>query len=171
MYDFLKNATSPKVIGEASKLIGTKEIVGAKHNPVILDWADDLGLRKIYTNDEIPWCGLFVAFVVKKAGFEVVDKPLWALSWSNWGDAVTTPMFGDILTFKRNGGGHVGFYVGEDDKCYHVLGGNQSNAVNVMRLEKTRLHKARRCKWKIAQPEAVKVVKLSPKGVISTNEA
>lgn len=171
MYDFLKNATSPKVIAEASKLIGTKEIVGAKHNPVILGWADDLGLRKIYTNDEIPWCGLFVAFVVKQAGFEVVDKPLWALSWSNWGDAVTTPMFGDILTFKRNGGGHVGFYVGEDDKCYHVLGGNQSNSVNVMRLEKTRLHKARRCKWKIAQPEAVKVVKLSPRGVISTNEA
>lgn len=171
MYDFLKNTQSPKVIAEAVKFIGTKEIVGNKHNPVILDWADDLGLRKTYTNDEIPWCGLFVAFIVKKAGFEVVDKPLWALSWSNWGDTVTTPMFGDVLTFKRNGGGHVGFYVGEDDKCYHVLGGNQSNSVSVMRLEKTRLHKARRCKWKVSQPEAVKVVKLSPKGVISTNEA
>lgn len=36
MYDFLKNATSPKVIAEASKLIGTKEIVGAKHNPAYI---------------------------------------------------------------------------------------------------------------------------------------
>ena len=36
-------------------------------------------------------------------------------------------MLGDILTFKRNGGGHVGLYVGEDKDCYHVLGGNQGN--------------------------------------------
>ncbi|MBU3661193.1 MAG: TIGR02594 family protein [Flavobacteriales bacterium] len=170
MYEFLKNAQSPKVIAEAVKLIGTKEIVGKQHNQTILDWAEDLGLKTIYTNDEIPWCGLFVAHVVKQAGFEVVNKPLWALSWSNWGQAVTTPMFGDVLTFKRNGGGHVGFYVGEDETCYHVLGGNQSNAVNVIRIEKKRLHKARRCQWKVAQPEAVKVVKLSAKGTISKNE-
>ena len=69
-------------------------------------------------------------------------------------------MLGHILTFTRNGGGHVGIYVGEDTTCYHVLGGNQSNQVNVMRIEKSRLSQARRTAWKIAQPSNVRVVKL-----------
>ncbi len=65
------------------------------------------------------------------AGIDVVEKPLWALSWSNWGNPVSEPMLGDILTFKRTGGGHVGIYVGEDLTHYHVLGGNQGNSVSV----------------------------------------
>ena len=80
-------------------------------------------------------------------------------------------MLGDVLTFKRDGGGHVGIYVGEDRTHYHVLGGNQSNQVNVMRIAKTRLHQARRTKWKIAQPANVRVVNLSSQGIISQNEA
>jgi hypothetical protein len=80
-------------------------------------------------------------------------------------------MLGDILTFKRNGGGHVGFYVGEDKTHYHVLGGNQSNQVNVMRLAKSRLTQARRTAWKVAQPASVRKVYLEAKGTISTNEA
>jgi hypothetical protein len=80
-------------------------------------------------------------------------------------------MLGDILTFKRNGGGHVGIYVGEDNTHYHVLGGNQNNQVNVMRIAKNRLNQARRTAWKIAQPASVRVIKLEAKGLISTNEA
>ncbi len=84
---------------------------------------------------------------------------------------IMQPMLGDILTFKRDGGGHVGIYVGEDDECYHVLGGNQSNAMNVTRILKSRLHKARRTKWKVAQPVNVRKIQLTAKGKISTNEA
>lgn len=170
MYAHLQNIQAPKVLVEACKLIGTKEIVGKTHNPTILEWAEELGLEKSYTNDEIPWCGLFAAICVKRAGFEVVKQPLWALSWAKYGTASETPMFGDILTFKRNGGGHVGFYVGEDDSCFHVLGGNQGNEVKVIRIEKTRLYEARRTAWKIAQPAQVKVIKLDAKGTISKNE-
>jgi hypothetical protein len=43
------------------------------------------------------------------------------------------------LVFKREGGGHVGFYLGEDASSYQVLGGNQDDAVSVARLPKTRL--------------------------------
>lgn len=170
-YVFLKNEKSPQILVQAVKLIGTKEIVGAKHNETIIEWGRGLGLGRIYTNDEIPWCGLFIGHVCRMAGLEVISKPLWALSWSNWGDEVKEPMLGDILTFKRNGGGHVGLYVGEDSKCYHVLGGNQSNAVNVTRIDKTRLYKARRTAWKIAQPNNVRKIFLDAKGEISTNEA
>jgi cell wall-associated NlpC family hydrolase len=80
-------------------------------------------------------------------------------------------MLGDVLTFKRNGGGHVGIYVGEDQTHYHVLGGNQNNSVNVARIAKSRLNQARRTAWKIAQPANVRKVHLEPKGVITTNEA
>ena len=170
-YSFLNTETGPRILVEAVKLIGTKEIVGKKHNPVILGWADELGLDNVYTNDEIPWCGLFIAYCAHKAGVEVVDKPLWALSWANYGTKVTEPMLGDILTFKRDGGGHVGIYVGEDKTCYHVLGGNQGNAVSVTRILKARLHQARRTVWKIAQPSNVRKIVLDAKGAISKNEA
>jgi uncharacterized protein (TIGR02594 family) len=170
-YDFLKSETSPKLLVEAVKLLGTKEVVGKQHNPIILGWAKEVGLQKVYTADEIPWCGLAIAYACHKAGVEVVDKPLWALSWANYGTKVSEPMLGDILTFKRDGGGHVGIYVGEDKDCYHVLGGNQGNAMSVSRIVKSRLYQARRTKWKVAQPANVRKVILSAKGAISQNEA
>ena len=170
MYDFLKSTTAPRILVQAVKLIGTKEIIGKKHNPIILEWAKELDLEKVYTNDEIAWCGLFVAICAHRANVEVVKSPLWALNWAKYGTEAKVPMLGDILTFKRNGGGHVGIYVGEDDTCYHVLGGNQNNQVNVTRILKSRLHKARRTAWKIAQPANVRVVKLTAKGSISKNE-
>lgn len=170
-YDWLKKETAPRILVQAVKQLGVKEFVGKEHNPVILAWAKNLGLERIYTNDEIPWCGLFVAECCRAAGLEVVERPLWALNWAKYGTPVTEPMLGDVLTFKRNGGGHVGIYVGEDNTHYHVLGGNQNNSVSVSRIAKSRLYKARRTAWKIAQPTNVRKVQLEPKGVITTNEA
>lgn len=169
-YDWLKQETAPRILVQAVKHIGVKEIVGKAHNPVILGWAKELGLDKVYTEDEIPWCGLFVAYCAKMAGLEVVSKPLWALSWSTWGSDVSEPMLGDVLTFKRDGGGHVGIYIGEDKTHYHILGGNQNNLVSVSRIAKTRLFKSRRTTWKVAQPSNVRKIHLEPKGIITTNE-
>ena len=170
-YSFLQEETSPKILVEAVKLLGTKEVVGKQHNPVIMGWAKELKLDKVYTADEIPWCGLFIAYCAHKAGVQVVDKPLWALNWAKYGKKVNEPMLGDVLTFRRDGGGHVGIYVGEDKDCYHVLGGNQGNSVSVTRILKPRLHQARRTAWRVAQPANVRKVQLSAKGAISKNEA
>lgn len=159
-----------RVVVEAAKLMGTKEIIGNKHNPIILNWAKELGLDKVYTNDEIPWCGLFIAYVVFKAGFTPVNNPLWARNWSNFGNKQKEAMLGDVLVFVREGGGHVGLYVGEDDVCYHVLGGNQNNQVSITRIKKDRCISINRCPWRIKQPEAVQVYKYTPSGLISTNE-
>lgn len=169
-YDWLKDEKSPKILVQAVKQLGVKEVVGKQHNPIIIGWAKDLCLDKVYNADEIPWCGLFIAHCCHEAGLEVISKPLWALSWANWGTEVKEPMLGDVLTFKRDGGGHVGIYVGEDATHYHVLGGNQSDSVSVSRIAKTRLYKARRTAWKIAQPANVRKVHLEAKGVITTNE-
>jgi uncharacterized protein (TIGR02594 family) len=170
-YNWLKEEKSPKILVEAVKHIGVKEIVGKAHNPVILGWAGAVGLKSIYTNDEIPWCGLFIAYCAHAAGLQVVERPLWALNWAKYGNKVDEPMLGDILTFKRNGGGHVGIYVGEDTNYYHVLGGNQNNSVSVTRIAKSRLHQARRTAWKVAQPANVRKVFLEAKGAITTNES
>ena len=170
-YDWLKNETAPKILVQAVKQLGVKEIVGKTHNPTIMGWAEELGLSRVYTEDEIPWCGLFIAHCCHAAGLDVVERPLWALNWAKYGNKVDEPMLGDILTFKRNGGGHVGIYVGEDDRYYHVLGGNQNNSVSVSRIAKSRLHQARRTAWKVAQPASVRKVHLKAEGTITTNEA
>jgi uncharacterized protein (TIGR02594 family) len=170
-YAWLKKETAPKILVEAVKHIGVKEIVGKQHNPTILSWAKVLGLEKVYTNDEIPWCGLFVAYCAHASGLQVVKHPLWALNWNKYGNVAQVPMLGDVLTFTRNGGGHVGIYVGEDATHYHVLGGNQNNSVSVSRIAKDRLSQARRTAWKIAQPASVRVVHLAAKGIVTTNES
>lgn len=170
-YDFLKNEKSPQLLVQAVNLIGIKEVVGPVHNPVIIGWAKELGLGNIYKSDEIAWCGLFIAFCCKKANIEVVKDPLWALNWAKWGVESKEPMLGDILTFKRDGGGHVGIYIGEDETAYHVLGGNQGNMVKIVRIAKTRLYKSRRTNWKVSQPNNVRKVILSSSGILSTNES
>jgi uncharacterized protein (TIGR02594 family) len=173
-YDYLKNEKAPQLLLQARALIGTKEIIGNIHSDVIMKWAKELGLEKVYTADEIAWCGLFVCYCAHKAGLEInmtAKESLWALNWNKFGTRQKIAMLGDVLTFSRNGGGHVGIYVGEDNTCYHVLGGNQSNMVSITRIEKTRLSQIRRTAWKISQPENVRVVKLTSTGFISKNEA
>lgn len=161
---------SPKVIAEGARYLGINEIKGKANNSTIMSWAKDVGVENTYTSDEVAWCGLYVAKVVLKSGYQPVKDPLWALNWKNFGKKQEIAMFGDILVFKREGGGHVGFYVAEDDKCFHVLGGNQSDSVCITRIEKNRCVGIRRCEWKIAQPETVKRYFASANGKISTNE-
>ena len=54
-YSYLNAEKAPKLLVEALKMLGTKEVVGKAHNPVILGWAEELGRKKVYTADEIPW--------------------------------------------------------------------------------------------------------------------
>jgi len=169
-YEWLSYEDGPRHLMKAIELFGTEEIVGPKHNPVILAWAKETGLDKIYVSDETPWCGLFVATCLKRAGREIVATPLWALSWNKWGVEVKQPMLGDVLTFTRTGGGHVGFYVGEDATAYHVLGGNQGNKVSIVRIAKSRLSQARRPQY-TNQPVNIRKVVISSSGSLSTNEA
>lgn len=162
---------APLILKQAIALYGTVEIPGTKSNPVIMTWAEELGLKKVYSNDDIPWCGLFIAICALRAGWNPVDDPLWARNWAKFGKPVnyanTKPgaaALGDILVFPRGSGGHVAFYVGEDKTHYHILGGNQSNKVCIIRQPKSPILAVRRCDWRISQPLDVKPVTLSSKG-------
>lgn len=160
----------PRMVAEALKLYGTLEVPGISNNSTIMEWAKETGLQAIYTADKIPWCGLFMAVVAKRAGKSFPSTPLWALSWSKFGVEAGQPRLGDVLTFTRQGGGHVGLYIGEDATAYHVLGGNQADAVSITRIAKTRLHKVRRPAYKNIPASAQPHI-LSADGQLSTNEA
>jgi uncharacterized protein (TIGR02594 family) len=172
-YADLKKEGAPKILIEALKLYGVLETPGTASNPRIMAWADEIGgsVEEAYLSDDIAWCGLFVAVVCKRADKPVISNPLWALSWSAWGVPKKTPELGDVLVFTRKGGGHVGFYVGEDEMAYHVLGGNQDNAVSIKRIEKKRLYCARTPLWKIAKPSNVRRIWRAATGKPSENEA
>jgi uncharacterized protein (TIGR02594 family) len=133
---------------EAKHLVGTKEVLGKGSNPEILTWAEDLDLQ--YKDDDVPWCGLFVAHCLGLTLPEeaLPGNPLGARQWERFGDA-TEPRLGAVMVFWRvspaSGKGHVGFYVGEDaDKtAFQILGGNQSNRVCLTWVGKDRLLGAR----------------------------
>lgn len=167
----------PKTISLALKELGVAEVVGRGSNKTIIAWRDELNLGGVkiagYSDDSIPWCGLFVAIIcLRRIGVaaEVVTDPLWARNWANYGKKATKASLGDILVFVRNGGGHVGFYLGEDTYCYHVLGGNQSDRVCITRIEKSRCIAVRRPPY-ITAPTSAKPFLLSAKGVVSKNES
>lgn len=170
-YADLAKEGAPKMLVEALKLYGVLEVPGSGDSATIMGWAKELGIRSIYTADSIPWCGLFAAIVAKRAGKEVVKDPLWALNWGTFGKLTKTPELGDILTFKREGGGHVALYVGEDDTAYHCLGGNQSDSVCITRIAKSRLYQARTPEWQVAKPANVRRILRTSNGKLSTNEA
>lgn len=129
-------APEPRWLGIARGMIGVEEIPGPRHNPVIVKMR--MALHGFgFKDDDIPWCGDFVAHCIKSAGLAIPKLYPRALAWAEWGKACQ-PTVGAVVVFQRKGGGHVGFLVGEDRLHYHVLGGNQSNAVNIMRMEKAR---------------------------------
>lgn len=167
-YNFIFKEPAPRMLIEARKLLGVKEIVGPDHSPTIMGWAEETGIN--YKADETPWCGLFMAVVAARAGKTIVQSPLWARSWAKWGNAVDVPKLGDVLVFSRESGGHVGLYVGEDKRAFHVLGGNQGNAVSIVRISKSRLIAARNL-YEVGQPANCRRIFLTVDGALSENEA
>jgi len=169
-YAWLAKEPAPRMLLEALKLYGTAEIAGAKDNPTILGWANEVGLARVYNADSVPWCGLFMAAVARRAGKPIPPRPLWALSWATWGQEGGQPELGDVLVFVRTGGGHVALYVGEDESCYHVLGGNQRDAVSITRIVKSRLHACRQL-YTVGKPPNVRPILLEASGEVSSDEA
>lgn len=154
----------------AISLIGLKEYPGNADNPEIIDWAKNIGgwTKDFYKKDSIPWCGLFAGHCMAENGITPPKELLRALAWAGFGEKVE-PAFGAVMVFKRNGGGHVGFYVSEDKTTYHILGGNQSDMVNISRIEKNRFVAARWPKELMRLYKPGRIVKQF-NGKISKNE-
>jgi uncharacterized protein (TIGR02594 family) len=167
------NKQPPWLINALTK-VGIKEIAGSKHNPTILAWLKLL--KAWWSNDEEPWCGTFIAICLKEVQLPIIKNWFRAKDWAVWGDPIS-PRLGALLVFGREGGGHVGWYVGEavrkiDGKkinCYRVLGGNQSNMVCETWIPASRMIS---CRW----PKGIAVTTepvylIDDNGLISVNEA
>lgn len=125
-----------------------------------------------------PWCGDAVETAILRAlpDAAVPANPMASINWLKFGRRLGVPAEGAILVFWRgnpNGWqGHVGFYVGEDTTHYHVLGGNQSNAITVTRISKDRLRKDG-IRWpnEYPLPKGGRILAQGDKLVETTNEA
>lgn len=179
-YQWMVRNSSPNIWLEARKHYGLLEKEKGKIVPELIAWCKEMNVPKLYPGlgNDFAWCGLFVAIVVSRAGWKVVDSFLGAVNWMKFGIAIYINGIGflkgmqvcwmDILVFKRPGGYHVAFAVAQNKKAYLCYGGNQSNAVGLAWIEKSRLIGVRRPEYKTYQPVPLKM--LSETGELSVNE-
>jgi len=113
----------------AKEKLGEREITGAKHSLNILAWNKRLGAW--WFNDEVPWCGSFVAICLVEAGIAIPKEWQRALEYTKMRNTLPKPAYGCVAVKKRKGGGHVCFVAGRDKATGKLvcLGGNQNNMV------------------------------------------
>lgn len=122
---------------EAFKHNNLREIRGRRHNKTILRWLHDLNAW--WSNDETPWCGVFVAHCLQKSNRKIPKHWYRAKAYKNYGTSLYRPAYGCVGVMGRKGGGHVCFIVGQTSKGDLVgYGGNQGNAVNLSLFPKAR---------------------------------
>lgn len=132
----------------ARKHIGVTEVKGATHNPVIVQFWKDIRRGGIQ-DDETPWCAAFVGAMLERCGIQS-SRFESAKSYLSWGEQLDRPVYGCVVVFSRDGGGHVGFVVGKDKAGnLLVLGGNQGDAVNVKAFPLSRVTGYR---WPTGEP-------------------
>lgn len=177
----------PRIVSNALEYIGTHETPGKQSTPEIMRMADHLNIADLYVNDETAWCALFMCYILSTSnkpmpykGFEI----LRAMSFA--GEGPTHPVaygkqvafddmcLGDIVVLKRLEGGHVGILIAvtkRDNKItsVHLLGGNQSNAVNVSEMNAQRVHDIRRY-YATRKPDSAKQYIMQSSGEMSVNE-
>lgn len=120
---------------------GVKGIPGTTHNADILTYFRAPGFKWV-KDDETAWCAAFVNWAFWKAGLKVPGT-LAARSFLTVGKRTLAPKLGDLVVFwrvsKDSPYGHVGFFVRETKDAIYVLGGNQSNAVNITAFPKSQV--------------------------------
>lgn len=160
-------------IAQAKKYLGQAETKGPHHNPHIIKWWKDIGAP--FKDDETPWCGAFVGGVLAEVGIKPVTGGASARSWLKMPVKLDKPAVGSVVVFwrgsKTGASGHVGFVVGNDQRGnLMVLGGNQSDAINIKPFDTARVLGYR---WPGLYPyeERFNLPVINSDGKVSTNEA
>ena len=130
----------PKWLELAWRDVGVAEKKGVLSNPAVMRYYRDVGADWV-KGDDVAWCAAFVGSCLVRGG-EKSTRSLMARSYLKWGQKIKGPKKGAVAVFSRGSNpalGHVGFYVGENTRSIFVLGGNQSDAVNIKTFPKSRL--------------------------------
>jgi uncharacterized protein (TIGR02594 family) len=163
-------ALRPSWVEEGLKVFGWHEV---RDNARLRAWLRSDG-KTLGDPAALPWCGDFTETCIKLAlpgepfPGALGINPYWARNWALFGRDVS-PVYGAVLVFSRGSGGHVGFAVGQDAECFHVLGGNQGDAVSVVRIDRRRLIA---CRWPVTASGSPQPLPDRPAGNLpkSTNE-
>jgi uncharacterized protein (TIGR02594 family) len=134
--------SDPAWLAQARKYVGMNEVPGKTTASFISKWLRQLNAW--WSDDETPWCGVFVAGCLTDVGYPRPTNWFRARAYLNYGTPLTKPRVGCIAVFhgglSRPGAGHVGFVVGEDEHGrLMVLGGNQGNAVSIAPFSRSRV--------------------------------
>lgn len=137
----------------ARRFIGLKEAPGVASSYLVMAM---LRLDMTWpTDDSVPWCSAFVNFVCWILGLPR-SKSLAARSWLAIGTPIPSldqavPGF-DVVVLSRDGGAHVGFYVGHDAASVQLCGGNQGDKVDVSNFPVSRVLGIRRVAPLVSAP-------------------
>jgi len=132
--------THPKWLELAWRDEGVREKKGSLSNPKVMRYYKDVGADWV-KGDGVAWCAAFVGSCLERAGLGST-RSLMARSYLKWGRKIAHPKKGAIAVFSRGSNkslGHVGFYIGENARSIFLLGGNQSDGVNISTYPKSRL--------------------------------
>lgn len=143
----------------AQRFVGLTELAGAQHHPLI-QWGFTLCGYGMDTPDEVAWCSAFAQIPPYLLRLPR-SKSAAARSWLQIGqpvDLMASVVGFDVVILKRGQGaqpgpevlqapGHVGFFAGwadEGRQSLRILGGNQSDSVNVQSFPRERVLGVRR---------------------------
>ncbi len=139
----------------AQRFSGVAEAAGSASNPQILAM---LHLDENWPEgDDVAWCSAFANYIAWLLRLPR-SKSLRARSWLSIGRPIRIEEAEagfDVVILKRGEGeqpgpevidapGHVGFFAGREGDAVLLLGGNQSDAVNVGRYPSSRVLGVRR---------------------------
>lgn len=157
-------------IAEARKFVGVREVKGPRHNALILGWLKRLGAW--WSDDETAWCATLCAQVLDTCKLPYPKDWYRAKAYLDMPVKLDRPAYGCLVIFDREGGGHVGFVVGQDQHGnLMVLGGNQGDMVCIRPFRKDQ--RAPQYRWPSLYPAASRFLLplLDSDGKLSSNEA
>jgi uncharacterized protein (TIGR02594 family) len=119
----------PPWMAEMHRKMGLHEV---RDNAVLSAWLK-IG-RALGNPASLPWCGDAVESCIAKTlpSEPLPANPFFAQSWASWGTDTIVPIVGAIGPIRWTASsGHVGIVAGIEGSTVYLLGGNQSNAINV----------------------------------------
>lgn len=130
--------TNPVHLDVACRYLGLQEVPGPGFNAQIKAMWFALPGGKWYwdavgkgDDSKLPWCGMFMAAVMKDSKIVFPTKYASAREWIGWGKRIDSPRVGAIAIFERGPKyGHIGIIDGQDQHGnLRVIGGNQKDGV------------------------------------------
>lgn len=158
--------TNKEIILQAFGEVGTKEVPGEGNNPDIVKYHAFATVKnEVGAPDSVPWCASNICWVLESIGLKSTNSKM-ARSFEKLGVEIPFKDFlpGDLIVMHRNGidsgSGHVGIGLRVIPSPFgnkgYLLGGNQSDEVNITKYSLSKMTAIRRVSDKLIYTEKEK---------------